>query len=66
MSEYSVSEDYDLLEYLRGRAFVLKADLSTWESGSMKERTTQARLYEITEIIKLLEFSRLKKKGEIK
>lgn len=45
----------ELIVYLRGRKVYLRAQAKIWESGSYKERTAQARLSEISDLLFLLD-----------
>ena len=47
--------NFDIITYLKGRKEYLRAKVKTHESGSTIERTSQARLSEVCELLTILE-----------
>lgn len=45
----------ELITYLKGRKVYLKQMQKFWPAGCGKEKTTQARLFEVIEMLNLLE-----------
>lgn len=46
---------FDTITYLKGRKEYLKAQTKLWESGSGRERCAQARLFEVCELLTILQ-----------